>query len=66
MYTRLTKVNIINGQECVSCIHHGTELCRIHKGATNCGNCDVLAAILNQLYELENIIDELPKETIND
>ena len=56
MYTRLTKTTIIEGRECVSCIFYGTEMCRIHKGISDCGHCDVVAAILNQLHTLENIL----------
>lgn len=62
MYTRLTKVIVVEGQECVSCIHYGTEMCRAHNGVANCGECDVFAAILNQLYALENIICTSPSD----
>lgn len=58
MYTRLTKTTIIEGRECVSCIFHGTEMCRIHKGISDCGHCDVFAAILNQLHAFEEVICE--------
>ena len=58
MYTRLTKTITVEGRECVSCIFHGTEACRIHKGISDCGHCDVFAAILNQLHAFENIIYE--------
>lgn len=58
MYTRLTKTTTVEGRECVSCIFHGTEMCRIHKGIPDCGHCDVFAAILNQLHAFENIIYE--------
>lgn len=58
MYTRLTKTTIIEGRECVSCIFHGTEMCRIHKGISDCGHCDVFAAILNQLHAFEEVIYE--------
>ena len=58
MYARLTKTTTIEGRECVSCIFYGTEMCRIHKGISDCGHCDVFAAILNQLHTLENIIYE--------
>jgi hypothetical protein len=56
MYARLTKVVDVKGQECVSCIYYGTERCRARNGVTHCGNCDVFVAILNQLYEFENIV----------
>ena len=58
MYTRLTKTTIIEGRECVSCIFHGTEMCRIHKGISDCGHCDVFAAILNQLHAFEEVVFE--------
>ena len=58
MYTRLTKTTTVEGRECVSCIFHGTEMCRIHKGISDCGHCDVFAAILNQLHAFEKIIYE--------
>lgn len=63
MYTRLTKTTTIEGRECVSCIFHGTEMCRIHKGISDCGHCDVFAAILNQLHAFENIIYEERQDT---
>lgn len=58
MYTRLTKTINIEGREYVSCIFYGTDLCRIHKGISDCGHCDVFAAILNQLHIFENMICE--------
>lgn len=58
MYTRLTKVVTVDGCECVACIHHGTEMCRIHKGVTDCGHCNVFAAILNQLHAFESVFYE--------
>lgn len=58
MYTRLTKIITVEERECVTCIYYGTEMCRIHKGVSDCGHCDVLAAILNQLHIFENIICE--------
>lgn len=63
MYTRLTKTTTVEGRECVSCIFHGTEMCRIHKGISDCGHCDVFAAILNQLHAFENIIYEERQDT---
>lgn len=59
MYTRLTKVINLNGRECVTCIYYGTEMCRIHNEVPDCGHCNVLAAILNQLYVFENIVGEM-------
>ena len=61
MYTRLTKTTTVEGRECVSCIYHGTEMCRIHKGVPDCSHCEVFAAILNQLNAFENIICEVPR-----
>ena len=58
MYTKLTKVVTVEERECVACIYHGTEMCRIHKGIPDCSHCDVFAAILNQLNAFENIICE--------
>ena len=59
MYTRLTKLTKIDDRECVTCIHYGTKECRIHSGEVqNCSKCPILAAALNQLYELENIVCE--------
>lgn len=58
MYTRLTKTVTVEERECVTCIYHGTEMCRIHKGIPDCSHCEVFAAILNQLHAFENIICE--------
>ncbi len=63
MYTRLTKTTTVYGtsneeRECVACIYHGTEKCRIHKGIPNCMHCDVFAAILNQLHAFEDMLCE--------
>lgn len=58
MYTRLTKTINVDGRDCVSCIYCGTEKCRIHSGLLSCMQCDVFAAILNQLHALEDIICE--------
>lgn len=63
MYTKLTKKIQIDGRECVSCAFFGTERCRIHTdGTTDCGHCEVLGAILNQLNFLETIIEEHLRE----
>ena len=60
MYTRLTKLTKIDDRECITCIHCGTNECRIHSGEVqNCSQCPVLAAVFSQLYELENIVCEL-------
>lgn len=58
MYTKLTKTITVGGRECVACIYHGTEMCRIHKGILSCGNCEVFAAILNQLHTFEEMLSE--------
>lgn len=58
MYTKLTKVVHVEGHECVACICYGTEMCRIHNGAMHCGECEVFAAILNQLHAFETILNE--------
>ena len=56
-YRCLTKVTKDeNGKEAVSCIYFGTEKCRIHKGVNGCGECNVFAAIINQLHVFEEII----------
>jgi len=52
MYTRLTKIVTVDGQECVACAAYGTETCHIHSGA-GCMKCPMLAAILNQLNFFE-------------
>ena len=67
MYTRLTKEVTLNGlggeRKCVACVYHGTDMCRIHKGVSDCSHCEVFAAILNQLYEFETLFfDELKPE----
>ena len=65
MYTKLTKITTVEGRECVSCIYHGTEMCRIHSGIANCSQCEVFAAILNQLYMFEEILCEANEEKQN-
>lgn len=58
MYNKLTKIVKVEGRECVACINYGTEMCHIHKGHPDCIHCPMFAAILNQLYAFEEIIDE--------
>jgi hypothetical protein len=59
MYTRLTKVVNIAGQEYVTCKFHGTHLCRIHNdGIPNCAHCEMYAAILNQLKAFEDAMED--------
>lgn len=62
MYTKLTKLVHEEGHECVACIYYGTEMCRIHNGVMNCGDCEVFAAILNQLHAFESILDECKED----
>lgn len=63
MYTKLTKVITINGEECVSCAFFGTEKCQIHNNdkTHDCMHCKVMGAILNQLHEFEEMIEETDK-----
>lgn len=62
MYTRLTKtITITKDQESrdvVSCINFGTERCRIHNGTPDCCHCPLMGAILNQLFEFENMMED--------
>lgn len=60
MYTKLTKIIEVNGAKCVSCAFLGTEQCRIHntENTPDCGHCNVLGAILNQLHMFEEMIDD--------
>ena len=60
MYTRLTKTTTVDGRECVTCIYYGTEKCRIHNGVAGCNQCDVLAAIINQLHAFEMAVFDSP------
>ena len=67
MYTRLTKiVKDQDGRDCVACVNFGTDRCRIHNGVPDCIHCQVLGAILNQLYSFENIICEDSQDVIDD
>ena len=59
-YTRLTKEINVDGQKCISCALYGTDKCRIHKlgqldSFSGCGSCDVLGAMLNSLYQFEEV-----------
>lgn len=57
MYTRLTKKIIIDGRECVSCAYQDTEECPIHTNTvSNCSQCKIYAAVLNQLCAFEDIV----------
>lgn len=64
MYTRLTKTIMSEGRECIACIHHGTDKCRIHTGrVADCAHCEMFGAILNQLHAFEEAVGEcLDKE----
>lgn len=55
-YKPLTKKIIVNDQECIACAAYGTSNCKIHTGeVTSCYNCPALSAMLNQLFEFENV-----------
>lgn len=62
MYTRLTKEVVIDGRKCIVCSQYGTEGCRIHSGTNDCLQCEVFAAILNQLAYFEDIVCEMNGE----
>lgn len=63
MYSRLTKViTQEDGKECVTCALYGTEKCHIHNGTPDCGHCEVLGAIFNQLNNFEEAFTEIVGE----
>lgn len=56
---RLTKIAEVDGKEVIACIYFGTEKCHIHSGDNGCSHCNVMGAILNKLYLIENEADKL-------
>ena len=64
MYTRLTKI-VKEDDEASSivCAGYGTEMCHIHNGTPNCGQCPMMKAIISQLFYFEDILLEQKNET---
>lgn len=66
-YQRLTKVvKQHDGQEMIACSFYGTDKCRSIHTKRGCLDCPVFAAILNQLYAFEEIMEETNGDTEHD
>lgn len=66
-YQRLTKVvTQHNGQEMIACSFYGTDKCRSIHTKRGCLECPVFAAILNQLYAFEEIMEGTNGDTGHD